>query len=165
MKGWLAELEAASSAGRGERGERFSLQPCLGRYLLHQRVQNSKGRAESIWKELLWALLLGDSWSCDFTRLTCPTVVLMPYDLGFGVSISRFGISDSVVNMCSWGLCFPHVLHAAAGLGTWRASKYPAGVRGWSLPCCKPCLGPSVTLSVLTPACTFLSSLTGAGGS
>lgn len=90
---------------------------------------------------------------------------LMPYDLGFGISISRFDISDSVVTMCSWGLCFPHVLHAAAGLGTWRASKHPAGVRGWRLPCCNPCLGPSVTLSVLTLACTFLSSLTGVGGS
>ena len=95
MKGWLAEQEAAGRGergeGSGERGESFSLQPCLGRYLLHQRVQNSKGRAESIWKELLWAILLGDSWSWDFTCLTCPTVVLMPYDLGFG--ISRFGIS------------------------------------------------------------------------
>lgn len=50
MKGWLAELEAASSAGRGERGERFSLQPCLGRYLLHQRVQNSKGRLRAFGK-------------------------------------------------------------------------------------------------------------------
>ena len=79
----------------------------------------------------------------------------------------RLGIKP----VCSWGLC-PHVppttllqgwAHGrpVTVLGTWQASNSPEGMQGWSVPCCRPGLGLSVTRSVLPLACTFFSTHTG----
>lgn len=115
MRGWLAEQEAAPSAGRGENA--------AGAFICFPVCPEEQGRwAESCLTEVLRATQRGDSPSWDLTALTCPSVVPVPEVLRVhSASLPFEGLASYDLEfLIPWlchvfrGRCFPDV-YAAAG--------------------------------------------------